>query len=418
MHRQLNGIKWALCCTLLACGCNSLQQSDRSLSAYERTRQHMETGAYRPVSYEGAEQYEEIADNGVSLESLSPDNIAQQVLVAAGRGPDPQLAQQHFAEAKQLYAQAAARSDSERQAQFAQAAALYTKAAARWPESEMQQDALFWSGQAHYFADEYPAANQQFELLLKQFPNSKYLDAVEARRFSIAMYWFALDEQDPESVLSFNFSDKERPLRDTSGNAARILDRIRLDDPRGKLADDATLAAANAAFRNGDFIKADGYYTDLRKSFPSSEHQFSAHLLGMQAKLQSYLGPDYSGTPLDEAAKLIEQIRKQFPNDAAKHRDLLARSYATIRLSNAERKWARAQYRDRRSEYRAARLFYAEVAEEYADTPYAAHAQTRISQIANLPATPETRFGWIVDAFPSSDDKPLMTTTPLDALRR
>ena len=121
---------------------------------------------------------------------------------------------------------------------------------------------------------------------------------------------------------------------------------------------------------------------------------------------------------MDEAAKLIEQIRKQFPNDAAKHRDLLARSYATIRLSNAERKWARAQYRDRRSEYRAARLFYAEVAEEYADTPYAAHAQTRISQIANLPATPETRFGWIVDAFPSSDDKPLMTTTPLDALRR
>jgi outer membrane protein assembly factor BamD (BamD/ComL family) len=418
MLRQLNGIKWVVCCSLLASGCTSLQQNDRSLTPYEQTRQQMETGVYRPVSYEGAEQTEEIADHGFTLESLSPDSLNLQFLNATGRGPNPTVAQQHFNEAQQLYAKAAARNDATRQNQFAQAAALYEKAADRWPESALQQDALYWAGQSYYFADEYPAANQQFELLLKKFPNSKYLDAVEARRFSIAMYWFALDEQDPESVLEFNFADKKRPLRDTHGNAARILDRIRLDDPRGKLADDATLAAANAAFRDGNFIKADEYYTDLRKSFPSSEHQFSAHLLGMQAKLRSYLGPDYSGTPLDEAAKLIEQIRKQFPNEAGEQRELLARSYAKIRLANAERKWARAQYRDRRSEFRAARIFYEEVAEQFADTPYAAQAQTRIGQIANLPATPETRFGWLVDAFPARDDKPLMTTNPLDAIRR
>jgi len=74
-----------------------------------------------------------------------------------------------------------------------------------------------------------------------------------------------------------------------------VFDKIRIDDPTGKLSDDATLAAANAYFAQGDFEKADQFYTDLRKTFPSSEHQFTAHFLGLKAKLLCYSGPDYSG---------------------------------------------------------------------------------------------------------------------------
>ena len=35
----------------------------------------------------------------------------------------------------------------------------------------------------------------------------------------------------------------------------RVYDRIRLDDPTGKLADDATLALGNAYFAVGKFMK-------------------------------------------------------------------------------------------------------------------------------------------------------------------
>ena len=75
--------------------------------------------------------------------------------------------------------------------------------------------------------------------------------------------------------------NQQRPWRDRHGHALRIYDKIRVDDPTGRLADDATLAAANEHFANGKFQKADDYFTDLRTAYPTSEHQFSAHFLGM-----------------------------------------------------------------------------------------------------------------------------------------
>jgi outer membrane protein assembly factor BamD (BamD/ComL family) len=128
-----------------------------------------------------------------------------------------------------------------------------------------------------------------------------------------------LNEVESQAFWEFNFFDKRRPMRDTFGHAVRVFDRIRIDDPTGRLADDATLAAGNAYFTAGRYLEADNFYTDLRKTFPSSEHQFRAHLLGVQAKLRSYQGSDYSGIPLDEAEKLIKQIRRQFPHEAEKN---------------------------------------------------------------------------------------------------
>lgn len=421
----LMGFEWkarlgALLTVCMLAGCSSFQPSGQAQSAFEQTRQQMASGQVRPASYEHLEEVESIADHGLSFEAFSPEAVSEQILTAAGRGVNPEVARQKFQEAQQLYAAAAGRNDDGRNDAFLAAAGAYKQAAARWPNSAVAQDSLYWAGQAYFFADHYPKANEQFELLLKQFPNSKYLDAVEARRFSIAMYWLALDEEAPQSVLEFNFSNQQRPMRDTHGSALRILDRIRIDDPRGKLADDATLAAGNAHFRAGNFLKADEYYTDLRETFPSSEHQFNAHLLGMQAKIRSYRGADYSGLPLDEAEKLVEQMRKQFPNDANQQRDLLARSFARIRLSKAERKWSRAQYHDRRGEYRASKMFYDEIVKDFAETPYAAQAQARSAAVAGLPPAPETQFDWLVDAFPKheSQGKPLLSSNPLEALRR
>lgn len=403
---------------LAAAGCNTFQPNQSAEPAYQQTRRQMADGQLRPVSYE--EEVRPIADNGISLDSLSTDVVSQQILNVTGRGVNPQVARERYAAAQQLYQAAAARQDDDRSAAFLEAAAAFKNAAARWPNSAVAHDALYWAGQSYFFADQYPKANEQFEILLKQFPNSKYLDAVEARRFSIAMYWLALEEEDPQSLLEWNLTDGHRPMRDTHGHALRVLDRIRIDDPRGKLADDATLAAGNAHFRAGNFLKADEYYTDLRKSFPSSEHQFNAHLLGMQAKLRSYRGADYSGVPLDEAEKLIEQMRKQFPNESAQQRDLLARSFAKVRLAKAERKWNRANYHDRRGEYRAATMFYGEIVNDYGDTPYAARARERGVQVAALPPSPEQRFSWLVDAFPTEEEqnKPLLTSNPLDVFRR
>lgn len=365
-----------------------------------------------------------LLDDGASKSLLStPDAFSKQVTNSAkalvGKGYSPEKARERYVEAEGLYRQAAETQGDERKALFLSAADLFTNAADRWPDSALEQDALQAAGESYFFADRYPKANDAYELLLKKYPNSKYLDTVEARRFSIAQYWLGLDREDPQSFWEFNWTDKSRPVRDSFGNAVRIFDRIRIDDPTGKLADDATLAAGNAYFEDGKYLDADSFYGDLRKTFPSSEHQFRAHLLGVKAKLQSYQGPDYSGDALDEAEKLIKQIHRQFPHEAAREREYLARAFGQVRYKKAEREWHMARYRDRRGEYGAAKFYYSLLAKDYSDTPLAERAKQRITEVADRPDVPPQRFSWLVDMFPERGGvQPLMATADSGATRR
>jgi outer membrane protein assembly factor BamD (BamD/ComL family) len=328
-----------------------------------------------------------------------------------GKGENPEKARELYATAEGKYGEASAAEGSPRQKLFLAAAKGFKEAADRWPDSALEQDALFLAGESLFFADYYAKANTQYEALLKKFPNSRYLDVVEARRFSIAQYWLAWYDKHPRPLLVANLTDRRRAAFDDFGQAVRVYDRIRIDDPTGKLADDATLAAANAYFSARRFMDADNFYTDLRKTFPNSEHQFTAHFLGLKAKLESYQGSDYSGMALDEAEKLIQQIRRQFPQQAAQEQEFLTRAQAEVRYKKAEREWQMAHFHQRRSEYGAARFYYALVVKNFADTPFAPQASEQLVALRDKPDVPPQRFEWLVDAFPKEENnRPLIAT--------
>jgi len=348
-----------------------------------------------------------------------PDQVESSWKTLTGKGVNPQKARELYVVAEGKYQEALRTEGDQRRDLFAAAAAAFKDASDRWPDSALEEDAMFMTGEGYFFADRYPKANDAWERLLKKYPNSKHLDAIESRRFAIAQFWLELHDKDPQSFWAFNFTDSTRTTRDAFGSAVRIFDRIRIDDPTGKLADDATLAAGNAHFASQSYLDADGFYTDLRKTFPSSEHQFRAHLLGLKAKLLSYEGTDYSGTPLDEAEKLVKQIRRQFPQEAANERDYLTRAYAEIRFKKAEREWSLGQYYDRRGDYGAARFYYNILLKDFAETPFAEKARTRLAEVADKPAVRPQRFQWLVDAFPKeSNQKPLMATSDPGKKRR
>lgn len=361
---------------------------------------------------------ESSAANPFDFERL-PDQITSSWKTLIGKGVDPQKAREIYVAGEARYEQALQAEEDRKPGLFAEAAKQFNEAADRWPDSALEEDAMFMAGEAYFFADLYPKANNSWEKLLKKYPNSKHLDAIEARRFAIAQFWLDLHNKKPESFWAFNLTDKSRPTRDTFGNAVRVFDRIRLDDPTGRLADDATLAAGNAYFAKGRFLDADGFYTDLRKTFPSSEHQFRAHFLGLKAKLLSYQGTEYSGVPLDEAEKLIRQIQRQFPREAAQEREYLTRAYAEVRFKKAEREWNLAQYYDRRGEYGAARFYYDSLVNDYAETPFSGRAKSRMDEIADKPEVPPQRLQWLVDAFPKEQNsKPLIATSDPGRTRR
>lgn len=360
--------------------------------------------------YKGNEIYSEKKKDESFLDRFSADSIVKSVKSATGSGPNPNRARNLFAEGEVLYGQALAASAEKKAELFTLAAEKYTEAAERWPGSVLAEDAWFLAGEGYFFADNYPSARTMYDYLTKLYPNSRHLDVVDARRFAIAQFWLEMDRKTPQSWYEVNMFDDTRPWRDTSGYAHKVFERIRLDDPTGKLADDATMASANAYFLAGDFMAADDLYTDLRKSFPSSEHQFDAHFLGLKTKLECYDGPDYSDDALEQAEVLVKQIRKQFPHKAAEEKDYLDRAYAEIRFRKAERLWSLGRYYELQYAYGASNLQFQRIVDEYPETPFAKVAEESIKANAGKPAVPPQPFEPIVKMFPQRQiAKPLIS---------
>jgi outer membrane protein assembly factor BamD (BamD/ComL family) len=398
----------ALVALVVAGGCSVLRpdaDSDTSLSG--------EPSAVQPASFD-----EEEEEPGLTWSDFSIDNIGKTSKKLVGQGPNRDIARQRYREADDLYRQAMAADASQKAGIYELAAAKFAEAADRWPDSALAMDALFMAGESYFFADNYPDSNLSYERLIKAFPHNRYIDIVDQRRFAIAKYWLELNRDSPEAFYYTNWFDKSRPWKDVRGNGLRVFDKIRVDDPTGRLSDDATLAVANEHFTNGKFLQADEYYSDLRQAYPTSEHQFLAHFLGLKAKLNSYQGPAYGGTALDEAEKLVKQMRRQFPQESERERDFLDRAAAEIRYRKAERLMFLAKYYDKRAEYRAAQHYYARVIRDFEDTPLALTSHERIAEIGGLPPVPPQRLEWLVKLFPESDDvKPLLEATQLQRER-
>lgn len=372
----------------------------------------------RTISPSSARADEEPSEGWLS--SLSPKRVRSNVEEALGLGPDEQLARQLYKEADGLFEQASNAQEKERRAIFLEAAGKYNTAAARWPDSMLQEDALYMKGECYFFADHYDDSRKAFESLIKEYPNTRHIDRVAARRFDIAQYWLAVHQDSPKFFLLPNWRDEQMPHNDVFGNAVRVYDKIRLDDPTGRLSDDATMAAATAHFKEGKFRQADRFFTDLRRTYPESEHQFEACLLAVKSKLQIYQGPDYDSAPLEEGQALIELMFEQWPQESNEHREFLTEAYKEVRLKLAQREWETGQFFDGRGEYGGARFYYTRVVQNFADTSLATDAQERLAAISDRPDKPEQQMQWLVDRIPKQNNqhKPLLANPPLDFLRR
>lgn len=356
-----------------------------------------------PVTYDPREDYSASrapAEDSLTAGDFAPDKLGNTIKALTGNGPNQQAAKKLYEEGQALFEEAQIADPSKRKAKFTAAGDKYLAAARRWPDSALEEAAMMMAGESRYFADQYPKAVASYEELIKKYPNTTYMDKIAARRFALARWWLAKQKKNPRLTLQPNLSDASLPRFDTFGSAMRLYEKIRFDDPTGKLADDATMAAASAYFESEKYRQADHYLEDLRKNFPNSPHQFQAHLLSVMCKLKIYQGPDYNDRPLEEAEELIEQIYRQFPDHVADEREHLEKAFAEVRVRKARRRHYYAKYYERRGEYGGARYYYSKIVEEFPNSSLATMAQERIGEIAERPNRPPQRVPWLVNLFP------------------
>jgi TolA-binding protein len=356
-----------------------------------------------PVASERVVQAGEVKDEVGLIPGLDPRVQYNKMKDAVGLGPNEQFARQEYAEGIRLF----------REKEYRAAEKHFKTAAERGPHSPIEQDAMFMLAESYFFDDRYIKARDSYDALVKEHPNTRYLDTVIDREWSIARYWEQHEDYSPDWVMTPNGYDRTRPWLDTIGHAIKTYDNIRLNDPTGPRADDAIMATANIYFQRGRYDDADYHYTLLRREYPRSELQFEAHLLGLQAKLRKYQGADYDGMPLEEAKTLVKQLRIQFSgrlSDEEKQR--LRTVESQLNLEIATRDYRMAEYFDGTKHYGAARYYYAQVMKKYPNTELATQARERLAQIGGEPDEPPKRLAWFVDLFPQSSEKSRVARIP------
>ena len=314
------------------------------------------------------------------------ENIKKRWKKMVGRGPNEPVSRKALAEGDALF----------RDRKYAEAAKKYKVAIDRWPDSVIEEDALWQLAECWFFLDRYPKAEDCYDELVKKYANSRYLDRIAQRQFVIAQYWIALDQKNNYMTIVPNLVDRSRPLFDTRGRALKAYDHVRINDPRGPLADDSIMAAANAHFVDRQWLDADYFYGLLRSEYPDSDFLLQAHLLGLQAKLRAYQGPGYEGGVLDEAEILADQTVVQFPDQLNQEEaERVQTSRAAIAAQQAQRHWNRAEFYAKGKHYTSARIYYALIARDYPKTMLAQEARDRLDKYSGFADVSDNPFPWL-----------------------
>ncbi|WP_197524752.1 tetratricopeptide repeat protein [Botrimarina hoheduenensis] len=331
------------------------------------------------------------------LPGVDPKLAAQKVKEAVGLGPDQQAARKFLAAGVKLF----------EDKRYAAAAKEFEKAAARWPRSDIASLALFNQAESYYWDDRYQDASETYLKLLTEHPSTPKLDITIERMWAIAQYWEKTHFASPSRMpFGYNPIEKTRPTFDTIGNSIKLYDSIRMNDPTGPRADDSIMTTAGIYYQRQRYADADYHYSLLRQEYPRSDYQFEAHLLGLQAKLMRYQGPDYDGTPLTEARKLEERTRLNFSGRLSQEQlSRLNETRGRIQAMIEERDLRMAAYYEGTKQHRAARIVLNNVIKQYPSSPAAEKARDQLAKLEGLPDAPDEPMEWLVEMFPQNQER-------------
>jgi TolA-binding protein len=299
---------------------------------------------------------------------------------------------------------------------YYRAARAFGRLAKRNKGTSIEEDSLFMEAESWYKLGWIPKAQDTYAQLLNKHPTTRHLPDAIQRTYDIAYHWLedsrrrAMGEKGTHSAASryVNLFDWSRPIFDTDGRAIQAIETIQQYDPFGPLADDAAMMAGAQKFMSGEYVQAAGYYERLATDQPKSKYAARALMLGAQAYLRAYQGPNYDGADLDHAHRLTKLALSRARELSAEDRQRLESDLRVIHLEQAKRDFASAEHYLKLRQPQSARYYFDLVRTKYPDTDWARRAEEESARLASLPAPRSNVFMRILqrDGTPPDPIKP------------
>lgn len=268
----------------------------------------------------------------------------------------------------------------------------------------IREEAVFYLAECQFQQNSLSDATSNYQLLVKDYPSTRYMDESTHRLFEISKQWLGvegfattdeirqvnaeegagdapLSSQKTDSRFNAlpNFTDRSKPVFDKGGHALKALKTIWLNDPSGPLADDSLMLAATYHLRSENYREADRLFTILREQFPKSPHLQNAFVLGSHVKLMSYQGASYDNKLLLDSEQLKEQALRLFPD--LPEGDRIRTELRFINEAKAKDEWAQAEFYEKKQKPRAVYISCKEIIEKYPTTSYAPRARAKLVEL-------------------------------------
>jgi outer membrane protein assembly factor BamD (BamD/ComL family) len=248
------------------------------------------------------------------------------------------------------------------------------------------EKAQFWLAETQFRLQKYVKAHDNFELLVKKYPGTEYVDKLVAREFQIAQIWLAYEDPKAKPLDWKAHFDGRAHLVDSSSYAVKALEHVRLHDPQGPLADDAALRMADHYHTSGDFESAALYYDQLINDpeHRKSEYRERALLSSIDSKMKAYIGPEYDVAGLEQAQDTIAKTFQEYPERRASAEGLYHTS-DLIKDQYAERAYTVAMYYLKINKAAAAEYYFGMVIARWPESKWAGESRKEMLKVAKMP---------------------------------
>ncbi len=285
------------------------------------------------------------------------------------------------------------------------------------PPTTHGENARFYVAECQYQRKHYTAAHQSYQKLVSDYPGTTFLQKLTERELEIGRIWLA--QSDPttpaEKKLPWQARfDGRLPWIDSQGSGIQALEHAQHNDPIGPSSDKAAIEIADFYMKHADYETAADYYELFVKEWAGKKSQFLQHaqLSAIDARVKSYMGPEYDSSCLEKARGMAIQTMETFPERQASFEKL----YLTIdhiNDANAEKIYNIGMQYKRMKKVASAEYYLGWVPQRWPNSPWAVKAKTELAQLAKMPRKPSKPSKIII---PPGASDPFMSSGPMGGM--